>query len=304
MNDFFAADPSSCDNSSELRFLLGHFGPQAGRYLAAYPTTWAKDVVEHCEGLGTVEGERVKLLLRRAREKAALLGNKALLWDERSDWIGNFLNLARQRPGEFAQAIVPRLASAVGMATIDDLDLSPTADESIQAVSSEYVRVSRTLLVLGPELVFVDPYLNPCKSDRRGLLVAMFGVAAQGKCRRITCWARHSDIVGERRHSWEEVQAGLSTILSEARWPADREFRYVLVDDATAKTKMHPRYMFSIKGGIRYDQGFQCLSKGRRNDVSPLGRSLHEEVLRIYHEGEHDMRIEKVFESPRSQSPI
>jgi len=296
MNEFFAAHPASCDNSGDLRFLLGHFGPQAGRYLADYPGSWTEDIIRHCDGLGPVEAERIKLLVRRAREKAALLRKNSLVWDERVDWIGNYRNLARQNPREFTMAVVPRAVKAEGFVTIDDLDLSPTADESIEAVTAEYVRVSRTLLLLSPELIFVDPYLNPCKTDRQDVLVAMFGIAAKGKCRKITCWGRESEVVGERRHSWEEVGTALSGILKSAAWPADREFRYILVDDAAARMKMHPRYLLSIKGAIRYDQGFQRLPKGRRNDVSPIGAGLHVELLKTYHEGGHDMRVERVFE--------
>jgi len=118
----------------------------------------------------------------------------------------------------------------------------------------------------------------------------------RGKCRRITCWARDSEIVGDRRRSWDEVRAAIEKILTAAEWPEDREFRYLLVDDATCRSKMHPRYLISIKGGIRYDQGFQRLPKGRRNDVSPLGSALHDEVLRTYQEGEHDMEIVRVFD--------
>ena len=296
MNEFYVAESSSCDGSGDLRFLLGHFGPQAGRYLADYPSTWVEDVRKHCDSLGPLEGERIKVILRRAREKAALLRNSALPWDNQADWIENVRNVLRQRPGAFAQAIASRSRQAEGMPTIDDLDLSPTADESIPTTASEYVRVSKTLLLVSPELIFVDPYLNPCKTDRRDVLTPMFATAAIGKCQRISCWARASEVIGERRHTWDEVVGALDSILEAAGWPKDRTFRYLLVDDQLSKFKMHPRYMFSIKGGIRYDQGFQRLSKDRRNEVSPVGASLHDELLKTYHEGGHDMVIEHEYQ--------
>jgi len=167
MNEFFAADPLSCENSGDLRYLISHFGPNAGRYLAAYPESWADEIRTRCEALGPIEAERVKLLLRRARERTALLRKATLPWDERRDWLGNYRSVLRQRPGEFASAVVPRSVQDRDVITIDDLELSPTADESIEAIAKEYVRVSKTLLLLSPELVFVDPYLNPCNSDRQ-----------------------------------------------------------------------------------------------------------------------------------------
>lgn len=291
MNEFFAADPASCENSADLRFLLANFGPHAGRYLAYYPYTWAEVIKRRCDELGPLEGERAKTLIRRAHESAVLLRKSALPWDERSPWIDNYRSVTRARPGEFEKGIVPRKVTGDDVVTIDDLELSPTADESIEAIAKEYVRVSRTLLLLSPELVFVDPYLNPCKNDRQDVLSEMLATAVKGKCRVVTIWARDSNIVGDRQNSWDEVQAAVRKILRSARWPEDRRFSFVLVDDATCRSKMHPRYLLSIKGGIRFDQGFQRLSKARRNDVSPLGKALHGEVLEIYHEGRHDMEI-------------
>lgn len=297
MNEFFAADPLSCENSGDLRFLLSHFGPNAGRYLADYPDAWANDIRRRCEALGPIEGERAKVLIRRAREKSALLRKPTIPWEERSDWLANYRKVLSKNPGEFANGIVARGVSADDAITIDDLDLSPTADESIEAVSSEYARVSKTLLLLSPELIFVDPYLNPCKSDRRDVLIELFRTASRGKCRKISCWARDSEVVGNRSsHNWAEVSEALRQILSTAEWPSDRAFQYVLVDDVTCRSKMHPRYLVSVKGGIRFDQGFQRLPKGRRNDVSPLGSALHDAVLRIYQEGEHDMKIVRTYE--------
>lgn len=299
MNEFFAADPAACLSSSDLRFLLSHFGPHAGRYLADYPATWASDIALRCEAMGPVEGERAKVLIRRAYEKAALLRKASIPWKEGDGWLENFRRVLKERPGEFERGIVAGESDGSDVVSMNDLELSPTADESIEAVAGEYVRVSRTLLLLSPELTFVDPYLNPCKNDRQDVISAMLRSAAKGKCRRVTCWARGSEIVSEKRHTWEEVRAALERVLSSACWPSDREFRYLLVDDATCRSKMHPRYLFSIKGGIRFDQGFQRLPKGRRNDVSPLGAQVLEDVLATYRDGGNDMEVVRTFETGR-----
>lgn len=296
MNEFFAADPAACLSSADLRFLLSHFGPHAGRYLAVYPATWGSEITLRCQEIGPVEGERAKVLIRRAYEKAALLRKASIPWDEAAGWLDNFRLVLKERPGEFERGIIPGEADGADVVSINDLELSPTADESIEAVAAEYVRVSRTILLLSPELFFVDPYLNPCKNDRQDVLSAMLRIAGRGKCRRVTCWARDSEIVSEKKHSWGEVQAALKRLLASADWPEDRKFRYFLVDDAVCRSKMHPRYLFSIKGGIRFDQGFQRLPKGRRNDVSPLGVQLLEEVLGTYQYGGHDMEIVRSFD--------
>ena len=70
MNEFFAAEPTCFRDSSELRLLLVRFGPYTGRYLAEYPAEWSSFLTGRFEDLCSVEAERVKTCLRRAREQA------------------------------------------------------------------------------------------------------------------------------------------------------------------------------------------------------------------------------------------
>jgi hypothetical protein len=296
MNELFAADPQCCEQSADLKFLLAHFGPHAGRYLADYPISWAADVARHCESLGALEAERIKTLVRRARERSALVRKGGLPWQPDVDWLSNYKNVLALRPGEFVSAVLPRSAVGMGGPTIDDLDLPPTAGEAIDAIASEYVRVSRTLLLISPELVIVDPYLNPCKRDREDVLRAMLQTVAKGQCRAITCWARASEVADPKRNTWADVCAALDRVLAAVVWPVDRSFQFILVDDAVAKSKMHARYLFSIKGGIRYDQGLQSLPKGRRNEVSPIAAAVHDGLIRVFQEGEHDMVVEQSYQ--------
>jgi hypothetical protein len=295
MNELFAADPQCFERAADLKYLLGHFGPHSGRYLADYPVSWATDIVRNCESLGVVEAERIKALVRRARERSALVRKSGLPWQPGVGWFSNYKQVLAVRPGEFVSAVLPRSAEGMGVPTIDDLDLPPTAGEFIDAVASEYVRVSRTLLLISPELVITDPYLNPCKRDREEVLRAILQTAAKGQCRAITCWARVGEVADPRRNTWEEVCAAMDRILTAAAWPMDRSFKFFLVDDAVAKSKMHARYLFSIKGGIRYDQGLQSLPKGRRNEVTPIAVAIHDDLIRVFHEGEHDMSVERTY---------
>jgi len=54
---------------------------------------------------------------------------------------------------------------------------------------------------------------------------------------------------------------------------------------------MHGRYLLSIKGGVRLDQGFQNLPAGRQVDVGPIGKPIHNQLLDIFFDGKHDMRV-------------
>lgn len=289
MNEFVAADPASCESSAELRLLLSYFGPYTGRYLAAYPASWAKDLAQHAEALGPVEAERFKTLVRRAVERMAVVNNPTLRWEQNESWISNFKQIQRERPKEFFFGVVKRLDRCHGLPTIDDVDLSPTADEAIEASPPEFVRVSRTLLLASPELTFIDPYLNPCRKDRLEVLSALLAVISKGKCKMVTCWARDSEITGLRSgHTWDEIKKSIKEVSSIFVKQGGR-FNYRLLDDLTTTHKMHARYLLSLKGAIRFDQGFQRLTKGKKIDVSPVGKTVHEELITRYIEGNSGM---------------
>lgn len=293
MNEVFVAEPSSCENLEELRHLLSLFGPKSGRYLASYPVNWSSLLKKHFSQLPPIETERLKTILRRALEQVAIVNNTSLAWDSTSDWIDNALKL----PPRVNQIVASPETKKTGATTVAELDLPPTADEKVEATPSEYVRVCKTLLIISPELIFVDPYLNPCRSDMRDVLEEMLKAVKIGKCQRVTCWARESHVVGERSFSWQEVEGRIRAMLLKIEWPKDRNFEYLLVDDAHSTEKMHGRYLVSIKGGIRLEQGFQRLSKGRSVDISPVGSKVHDDLLRYYYEGLHGMKVTQRFKA-------
>jgi hypothetical protein len=295
MNEFIAAEPTSCENSSELRLLLRFFGPYAGRYLAEYPGNWG-DMLRNCYfNSGDVEAERIKTCLKRAREQGALLRNPSLAWDEAQAWVDNANALASSTPPKIHGIVVARKHIRQNELTLDDIDtrLPLTADEKVPGTVDEYLRVSRTLLAISPELFFVDPYLNPCKRDIAPVMKGMLKKISDGrKCQRVACFARTSRVVGERSHSWDEVKTAWTRLLAEVGWPKDRIFEYLLLDDDGAAENVHPRYLFSIKGGIRFDHGFQIQSSGKRVDVCPINATIHNAVLLQFKEGKHDWKVD------------
>ena len=57
---------------------------------------------------------------------------------------------------------------------LHELELPPTAEERIVSSATEYARISKILLLLSPEIVLVDPYLNPLKRACTDVQAALF----------------------------------------------------------------------------------------------------------------------------------
>lgn len=292
MNELYATDPSVCIHASELKLLLASFGPYAGRYLANYPGDWATQVEKQLDNLGELEAARVKTMLRRAKEGMAVIAWNGLAWNKEKEWLANAKSLLNTAPA-MLDGLIALEAAPPAIHHLHDLDLPPTAEERIIGTASEYARISKILLLFSSEIALVDPYLNPLKSDCASVLKAMFDKAAKGKCQKITLWARESEVC--RRGAYSVIKSDLEDRLRQlarqAGFKAGREIELILVEDESQKTKMHGRYLLSIKGGIRFDQGFQQLPQGRCVDVGPIGKATHGDLLDIYFEGKHDMRV-------------
>lgn len=295
MNELYAADPAVCGHASELKLLLASFGPYAGRYLANYPMDWAAQVERQFENLGEVEAARVKALLRRAKETLALVTRANLPWRAEQEWLANAAPLLGKSPAAPAvfDGLIATQATPPAIHHLHEMDLPPTAEERIAGIASEYARISKILLVLSPELALVDPYLNPLKRSCFSVLKALFETAAKGKSQKISLWMRASEIFGSGGHATikTDLEDALRRLAAQANFKAGREIQMILVEDESRQTKMHGRYLLSIKGGIRLDQGFQQLLEGRHVDVGPIGKTAHNALLDIYFDGKHDMRV-------------
>lgn len=294
MNEIFAAEPRCIESIGDARYLFGLFGPYTGRYIACCPECWNEQVLSHFSKCGDLEVERLKCLIRRAREQAVLLTYRSLAWDPGRSWVENAIASKRASNKMISQVILATSGQFEDALGFDHLDLPPTADEKIQSTPEEYERVCGTLLKISGEIFLVDPYLNPCKKDIRQVLKAILQKVAIGKkCQRVVCYARTSLVLGTHSYTWAEVSAAWNELLNEVKWPNHVAFEYSLLSDENSERKMHARYLFSLKGGIRLDQGFQKLPRGRTVDISPIGKALHETLLRDFLDEKNRLPIEK-----------
>jgi hypothetical protein len=287
MNELFAADPTVCVNSNDLRLLLGSFGPYTGRYLAMYPINWTHHI--EAAAVGEVESARIKTILRRARDGLKVVTRRNLTWDESEPWLSNAV---RHWPATF-NALIGRQSDLPTVIDLSDLDLPATAEERIFAKATEYARVSKILAVLSPELALVDPYLNPLKGNYQKVLFELFSQIAKGRCQKISLWARADVVYGRETQTSvnSELIESLRKLAANSKLKSGTQIEVILVEDETSNSKMHGRYLLSIKGGIRFDQGFQQLPPGRKVEVGPIGQVVHTEMLKIYFDGIHDMNI-------------
>jgi hypothetical protein len=292
MNELYAADPAVCCHASDLKLLLASFGAWSGRYLANYPTDWAAQVERQFSSAGEVEAARVQTLLRRAKENLTLVTRSNLPWNVQQAWLPNAAPMLGGAVAVF-NGLIALEAKPPTIQQLHELELPPTAEERIAGVASEYARISKILLLLSPEVALIDPYLNPLKRSYHAVLTALFELATKGKCQKITLWVRAAEALGAGNAAGikSDIEACLRSLAKSANLKPGRAIELLMVEDESSQSKIHGRYLLSIKGGIRLDQGFAQLPVGRKVDVGPVGRAIHSDLLDLFFDGKHDMKV-------------
>lgn len=224
MNEFYGADPESCESPHALRYLLNLFGPYAGRYLAAYPDDWVESLRRFIEPWSEMDRKRATSVLQRAIERGAIVQNKSLPWDKQRGWLENALMLLEHRPPRMeavitSPALVPSGDSRVF--TLEEFQPPPTSEERIVACEGEFSRVSRTLLVVSDEVAIVDPYLDPGNKFIFPVVKELLETVSKGKCIRVTLWARYSALFNYKapKQSNSKLMVALRKAASEAMLP-------------------------------------------------------------------------------------
>jgi len=288
MNEFYAVEPSVFSNTAELKFFMEKFGPESGRYLRLYPMDWRTLVERHLEGLRPIEEARVRSIINNAQKTMRLIYSPRLPYKQDKAWVENVIPLTETIPPRVVEAYCAEPHEHLAAVLMEDMDLPPTAEEQIQSTPSEYVRVTETLLTESAELYFIDPYLNPCRRDRYTVLLEMFKcIAKSDKCQRIVLVARYDDVISKNNET--DVALNMKKLKEISGLESKCELVLTLYDDCVSIDQMHPRYLFSIKGGVRLDRGFQQMPKNRAVDVAPISPKLLSRVIEVYQEGQNDM---------------
>ena len=293
MNELYLANPIIIQTSKDLKFLLSKFGPYTGRYLIKYPNHWSEIIIN--DDISDLEAERIKTILRRATQNLQIIAKSELFWDAKLDWNNNAKKILSFSDRKIE--CITQNSNEFGFIDIEDFDPPPTTEERVFGLEDEYVRVSKILLLLSPEINFIDPYIDLERRNYFNVLKSMLMEASKGKCRRFIFWTRLSSIskYGLNNEVIFRLEDILQRLKNESRLPDSSKIEIYLLQDEADEKKMHARYLLSIKGGIRFDQGFQRLPKNRKVDISPIGKQLHDELLEQFNPQSISHLIEKVI---------
>lgn len=282
MNEHYALDPESLTSARDLQVLLRMFGLQTGRFVAKYPLHWPSLFTQYAKSLSDVERARM-LALWRAK-KSALLPIGELPYDVGMAWSNNAA-VAHEKHRAFHE-VIGRACNGFGWRAPDDVlygdegDLPDGRGDHVPMKAMEYAKCVAPLLHASAEVTLVDPYFTleqeGGRPDMRRIpvLKALLQVANQSPS------MQSLRLILERRHI--ERTMGATSRLQERLQQLVKESgvgRVAVSVKVVEKDEIgHGRYIFSIHGGLQFDQGFEE-QKGARNHVHWLSEPELKPIL-------------------------
>ena len=293
MNEIFAVDPKAFSNALELKYLFERFGFHEGRFVGQLPKKWRLMAEDHIRNWPDGARKSAQVLLDKYyRDRVIRLG-----YPYQSDlpWLDNAID-AKER-GAVADVIAAR-ESGDKVSTIDDIDddyFRRWGGRQFEVMSSaeKYAHAASLLLSYSHEVVFVDPYIISFRGDFQRVLEEMALMAKAGsKC---NCFKVFT--INDR-----------STI-DQIKKAAPRFFRpiyergiavefSVLQDVGDPNADDHSRYLFSIKGAMQFDHGFDEESPPRKRKVSFVDSHIHNLLCSQYLEGNLPFKVMAHLEFP------
>ena len=258
MNENYALDPDAPADSRELKLLLDKFGLQTGRFLARYPEDWSEMLLKRLERASQMEQARALELLVRRR---GLLVPSTAPYIPSTRWANNAA-VASERHGAFAKVIGQDKngfgwPSAQQVLYDDECELSEGRGAHVPMQAARYVECVRPLFLASAEIFVVDRFFTLRtefgKPDRRRwpVLLAFLRLAESARNCEVVRLILERGRVEKTESSHDVLEHDIEVALEESGT------KRISVEYEIRESVGHGRYVFSLHGGLQFDQGFE-----------------------------------------------
>ncbi len=276
MNELYGVDPEAPMDIRDLKALLDRFGLANGRFIGRYPDDWVAMLESHFTRFQDVDRARLNRLL--VLHKDAFLSTPATYmrsktWPENaSKTRGQAVRFHKIFAREGNDADLPTLSSYLWDS---DEDVGASRGSHIQMTASAYANACRPLFEWSSEVHLADRFFQLRRDDgqidrnRSAVLRDLLRCANElGHCQTFILHFKSVKHMSEK-----EYEAGLIRDLQQladeagirTSGPDGMMINYDIHDSLG-----HGRYIFSIKGGLQFDHGFD-LDRQKLNHVHWLG---------------------------------
>jgi hypothetical protein len=267
----FAIQPEIMATWTHFHSYFEDFGVGHGRLICLYPVTWKTKVHELAAALNRdIHAHSIRCKISAAKHKF-ILPVRHDYDARRGDWQSNAemsnvpfdAIIAKENPRKKVNVLV------AGEFDKSQPPYSTKTQQDVQRTPVEMAKVASPLLSLCEELRIIDPFFDPSGGWGETFKQMIFSCPNNGAtlkvCEihtRLRDGMNFSAVESHyQRHLSGDLPAGLTVRI--AHW-----------DEALTIGKLHPRYLITDLGGIKFDYGFD----------GDKDRLEHNEAILLHHE--------------------
>ncbi len=285
MNEIYAIDPEALNNFDQLALLANMFGFTEGRFISEFPQNWESKLIQELmkKNPDLLDGpKRLRMIKFIEKFKESSIPTTKASYRFTKNWIENALDNVNSR--EFNAIICQNETLSPKCIAIEEVlygeKLVDSRSCKIASDHSKYINLMLPLLIKSTELYLQDVNLKlfdgvNVRYRAKNFIELLFSkIKETERCNKITF------ILGEENYSFkamkEKLRDELNFIVEDTKLKNfSLQFLY------TNKKESHDRYIFSIKGGMRFGYGFDT-PKEAKNDISWVSKSELFNLLNQY----------------------
>lgn len=267
----YAIQPEVLADLNAIRFFLDQTGVNQGRMISRYPKRWIAMVYNACASCRPLEKKRIEIRLKDIERKVIHTGRP---YDGNGrSWVDNALVEHAREP--FTGVILvdsdpaPRSGMVVSASCVDET--CPcwriSRDAVVNRDAESLCRPAVHLLRMATEIVFVDRYFGGNASHGRPLAAFLQEALNGSKPKRLEY---HS----EAGSSWDHLRDKLLKMIPFLPLPPGIPLKFVRWETLPQGDGLHPRYILTEHGGIKYDWGLGE-DAGKTTDIHLLDAAIY-----------------------------
>jgi hypothetical protein len=270
-----AVAPSEIHTLQDLALLEARLGFDKGTVLSSFPKAWFRNVAERLKATNNGLGrERLTERLRRFKDGKIVAFNRQYDGNSWADAArASHDNESFHRLVEESFNELPVYVHA--LTDLDDDDFEFVTHYRRHA--EDLADAAKALLIGAEKVTIYDPYICLTKNGYKKTLLAMMSLCRKAQVE------FHIFSEEDGKQDWAAREATLKEF--KANMPANiRLYWYCANDEGSGF--LHPRGLFTAKGGLIYDRGFEepndHAQRDKLTDITPMSRHMLEEKSASY----------------------
>lgn len=281
VNDIYAIDPNAPEDLRDLKLLSELFGFSHGRFVAEYPSDWVYFLQSRLKEMGSLDQSRASILLDKFLKNTLPIEGRYL---RSKDWLSNALEF-QSKEHKFKNIVTSENSKNIPSLSkiLYEDELPDARGEHIKPDLNSYRCAVAPLFLVSSEIHIQDMYFtledDGKKIYRQWDVLRMLVCQAKSskRCKTLIFHLNSEKFPNDRLE--RRLQEAFTQVLKELD-DNELEIFYSFED----KRLTHGRYIFSIKGGLQFDHGFDTDPRtlDKRNHVHWLSQNEMLPLLERY----------------------